>query len=307
VEKTLQFEKVEITVLIPVYNKSDRLKNCLNSLELQKNKKFKIIISDNLSTDTSNIIIEDFLNKTSIKSEYYRQGRNIGSWSNFEFLLSKLNTEYFFFLDAEDELSENYIEQIILRMVSGPEFIEVLVPQFMELGINQQQRMLLAPAMLNIPFEARLPFLLSVTNLAGVAYLWYAVYKTSSSKDLFEKLIQFAIHNPTRYQAEDIAFSWAVVTALRNITVDLSMTLSHYSKLKVDESRQYLNHKAIETIYAQTHPEILLEAINVFEGIFGGAKEILEAAKSIVYSNIELTNCREKMRLLLATQLMHYK
>jgi glycosyltransferase involved in cell wall biosynthesis len=301
-EESQQPQRTLITILIPVFNKCNRLKICLNSLERQTNKNFKVVISDNCSTDSSIAIIDEFLKTTSIKSEYYWQSENIGATRNFEFLLGKIDTDYFFFFDAEDELSENYIEQVYLEVLSTSERIDVLVPQFTELGTNKQQRLLLAPTLLNIPYEARLPFLLSMTNLAGVAYLWYAVYRTQSSKSLFHKLLEFVVINPTKHQSEDIALSWAVVATLRNMKVNLSMQLLHFSRLVVDDRRQFLNHKAIEMIYAQTQPEILREAISVFDEIFSGPKCISQAAKAVVDSNIELTRCRDNIRSMLAPQ-----
>ena len=48
-----------ISVCIPTYNRPEHLKNCLNSLVLQTDKKFEVCISDNCSkTNTKKIIIK---------------------------------------------------------------------------------------------------------------------------------------------------------------------------------------------------------------------------------------------------------
>lgn len=51
-----------ISVIIPVYNASDNLKKCLDSLSGQKYRKLELLFIDDCSTDDSAAVILHFMN-----------------------------------------------------------------------------------------------------------------------------------------------------------------------------------------------------------------------------------------------------
>ena len=79
-------EKVDI--LLATYNGARFLKEQLDSILNQTHIEFRLIISDDKSTDKTRAIIEEYAAKDS-RIEYYFQKKNLGVIKNFEFLLKK--------------------------------------------------------------------------------------------------------------------------------------------------------------------------------------------------------------------------
>lgn len=60
----MTLNKNKLSVIIPVYNVSNYLNECLDSLILFNNDKAEIILIDDGSTDNSGQICDDYANKT---------------------------------------------------------------------------------------------------------------------------------------------------------------------------------------------------------------------------------------------------
>ena len=56
----MKFDYVDTAVVMPVYNGEDFLEDQLNSILNQTFKNFKLFIYDDLSTDNSRLIIEQY-------------------------------------------------------------------------------------------------------------------------------------------------------------------------------------------------------------------------------------------------------
>lgn len=83
---------------LPTYNRAEILREALehyyNVLKLQN---YKLIISDNCSTDDTPKIVAEFMEKYD-NIEFYRQEKNIGADRNMLFVQDKANTDYFILL-----------------------------------------------------------------------------------------------------------------------------------------------------------------------------------------------------------------
>lgn len=104
----------DISVVVPVFNKENFIEACIKSILDQKTqKKIEVICVDDGSTDNSRTIVEQIAgehNNVTILQHLKENGgvssaRNIG--------LSKATGRYVLFLDADDYLSENTIEDIV--------------------------------------------------------------------------------------------------------------------------------------------------------------------------------------------------
>ena len=101
-------EKVDI--LLATYNGARYLKEQLDSILNQTYSDFRLIISDDKSTDKTRSIIEEYAKKDS-RIECYFQENNLGVIKNFEFLMKKVESDYFMFSDQDDIWKENKIEK----------------------------------------------------------------------------------------------------------------------------------------------------------------------------------------------------
>ena len=94
---------------MPVYNGEKFIHNALDALLSQTFTDFELIISDNASTDSTSDICKEF-GKKDKRIRYIRQENNMGPIWNFNFVLKEARCDYFVWVAADDQLSNNYIE-----------------------------------------------------------------------------------------------------------------------------------------------------------------------------------------------------
>jgi glycosyltransferase involved in cell wall biosynthesis len=111
-----------VTIGMPVYNGARTLRTVLDSIVAQSYSNFKIVISDNASTDATESICREFAGKDE-RMSYIRQSSNIGADANFSFVLSLADTEYFIWAAADDIRSSNFVEENLRFLDSHPDFV----------------------------------------------------------------------------------------------------------------------------------------------------------------------------------------
>lgn len=106
-------EKVDI--LLATYNGAKYLEDQLNSILSQTYSDFRLLISDDSSTDNTKEILEKYKEKDERITVFYQEN-NLGVIKNFEFLLKKVENEYYMFSDQDDIWKENKIEKSIQKI-----------------------------------------------------------------------------------------------------------------------------------------------------------------------------------------------
>jgi glycosyltransferase involved in cell wall biosynthesis len=103
---------MKVSVIIPVYNGKNYIKQSINSALNQTFKDVEVIVIDDFSNDgTYEYVLNEFGNVGKVK--IFRNEKNMErSYSrNFGFNVS--SGEYIFFLDYDDEWKANYIEETL--------------------------------------------------------------------------------------------------------------------------------------------------------------------------------------------------
>jgi glycosyltransferase involved in cell wall biosynthesis len=111
-----------LSIGFPVYNGEKFIKKRIESILNQTFKDFELTISDNASTDTTQMICEEYLKKDK-RIRYIRQEKNMGSAWNFDFILNKAETEYFVMASADDIWSKNFLEKNIEFLEKNKQFV----------------------------------------------------------------------------------------------------------------------------------------------------------------------------------------
>lgn len=101
-----------VSVIVPVYNKEDYLKRCINSVLNQTYKNLEIILINDGSTDNSKGILTGFAREYE-QIRYYEFQRNYGVARARNYGLSKATGEYVYFLDADDYLVVQAVEVLV--------------------------------------------------------------------------------------------------------------------------------------------------------------------------------------------------
>lgn len=108
-----------VTIGIPVFNGAKYLSQAIESVLSQTYKNFKLVISDNHSSDETEDICRRYLNCDE-RITYIRQSKNIGGFENYCFLIEKCTTKYFMLLACDDYYGTNEtLEGLVEKIESG--------------------------------------------------------------------------------------------------------------------------------------------------------------------------------------------
>ena len=103
-----------ISVIIPVYNQAEKLKQTLISLNKQTYRDLEIIIVNDGSTDNPEKVFTDFLAANSSElSFYFLNQKNLGAPAARNHGLRESKGEYLFFCDADATLEVKALETLL--------------------------------------------------------------------------------------------------------------------------------------------------------------------------------------------------
>ena len=105
----------EIDVLMATYNGEKYLKEQIDSILNQSYSNFKLIISDDCSTDKTRDILKEYENKDKRIKVYYQE-KNMGYVRNFEFLLKKVENQIYMLSDQDDYWLPEKIERTYKKL-----------------------------------------------------------------------------------------------------------------------------------------------------------------------------------------------
>lgn len=107
----------KVSIIIPVYNAEKYLNKCLDSVVNQTYQNIEIILVDDGSTDTSSKICEEYQNKH--QNIEYKKTKNSGVSNARNTGLKMATGKYIFFLDSDDYLEENSIQELMSNKTSN--------------------------------------------------------------------------------------------------------------------------------------------------------------------------------------------
>lgn len=100
--------KKKVTVVVPVYNVSNYLEKCIDSIINQTYKKLEIILVDDGSTDNSGAICDDFASKDKRIKVIHKENGGLSDARNFGIDIA--TGEYIVFVDSDDYIALDMIE-----------------------------------------------------------------------------------------------------------------------------------------------------------------------------------------------------
>ncbi|MGP1607740.1 MAG: glycosyltransferase family 2 protein, partial [Moraxella sp.] len=116
-----------ISVLVPVFNESENIRNCINNLSKQSSQNFEIIFVDDGSTDDSWAILNQIIKDYPKMDIQILQQKNQGI-AAARFLAAKhAKYEYVLIHDCDDKISNNSIELLLKDLYTDSEIDAVLL------------------------------------------------------------------------------------------------------------------------------------------------------------------------------------
>ena len=108
-----------VTVGVPVFNGAAYIESALNSVLAQTFENFELVISDNCSTDSTELLCRRFAQRDT-RVRYCRQTSNIGGHGNFKFVTEEARGEFVTWLAHDDVLMPNFLELTVAYLMRHP-------------------------------------------------------------------------------------------------------------------------------------------------------------------------------------------
>lgn len=105
-----------ISVIIPVYNVEQYLRQCIDSVLHQTYQNIEVILVDDGSTDSSVTICEEYAKENANITVVCKENGGASSARNMGF--KKVKGDYVYFLDSDDYLEENALQDMLECLVA---------------------------------------------------------------------------------------------------------------------------------------------------------------------------------------------
>ena len=132
--------KIELSVIVPVYNVENHLKNCINSLLESCGDGCEIILVDDGSTDSSAEICGAFRSRYGNISVIRKQNGGLASARNAGINAAK--GEYITFVDSDDAVGPDFYSIVSEQIRSGGDiFVFPMIIDYTETGEKRTQEL----------------------------------------------------------------------------------------------------------------------------------------------------------------------
>ena len=113
---------VLVSIVIPVFNNAERLRNCLSVLKQVVNSEIQVVIIDDGSTDDSPMVAAEFSNEFD-NFTFHRIYENggVGNARNIGLKLSL--GSYLYFLDCDDTVTGNFSDALMSELKSNADLV----------------------------------------------------------------------------------------------------------------------------------------------------------------------------------------
>ena len=98
------------------YNGEKYLREQIDSILNQTYSDFRLLISDDFSKDSTREILHEYTKKDN-RVIVFLQNENLGVTKNFEFLMKKVENEYFMFADQDDFWQKDKVQKSLEKMI----------------------------------------------------------------------------------------------------------------------------------------------------------------------------------------------
>ncbi|MGH8498341.1 MAG: glycosyltransferase, partial [Methylococcales bacterium] len=104
-----------VTVVVTVYNYENYITKCLESIAAQDYPRFRCVIIDDVSTDSSVARVESFIEGHALSERFrlFRHARNLGQMAAFRTGLAHATGEFVAFVDADDMWQPDFLSRHI--------------------------------------------------------------------------------------------------------------------------------------------------------------------------------------------------
>lgn len=203
-----------VSILIPVYNASTYLSQCLDSILNQSYRNIQIVIVDDGSTDDSFSICKGYTTKDQRIELYHKRNEGVAAARND--LLSHIQGDYFLFVDSDDWMESNMIEELL--RIQGLTRADIVICGVQVNDKGNCKTSNLKPG--------------DVTVLNQESAIEKFLYHKTMRGSLWNKLFKTSILGNVRFDSnvsygEDALFCWGVLQRVATVVI-IDTPLYHY-------------------------------------------------------------------------------
>jgi glycosyltransferase involved in cell wall biosynthesis len=118
----MTFKTPKVSIGLPVFNGEKYLAEAIDSILSQTYRDFELIISDNASTDDTELICQSYVAKDS-RVRYYKNETNVGVSANFNRVFQLSSSEYFKWVACDDICTPDFLEKCVKVLDANPSVV----------------------------------------------------------------------------------------------------------------------------------------------------------------------------------------
>lgn len=107
----------KISIIIPTYNSSKYIKECLDSINIQNYDNYEVIIVDDGSIDGTVDIINEYVSLNNRFKLFIKENGGVSSARNYG--LTKVTGDYILFVDSDDYLNDENVLDLLINNIKG--------------------------------------------------------------------------------------------------------------------------------------------------------------------------------------------
>jgi glycosyltransferase involved in cell wall biosynthesis len=215
--------RAKVTVGIPAYDRPESLQRAILSVLSQNYPDFVVIVSDDASPSCD---LASCMKSHGIDDDriiYIRQGENIGSESNFKFVLSQSTTEYFAWLADDDTIAADFLKSLV-AVLDADSSVALAMCDVDAVRNSTGERWVerITSLRSDVDWSSALEMLFSDQRL-NTFYCLYGVYRSSVLKK-----IDFRVNSRWKKLNTDWEVPFLASVALRGRIVSIDEVLKTY-------------------------------------------------------------------------------
>lgn len=205
--------RIDLSIIVPVFNVKDTLLRAVESIINQKIDKFEIILVDDGSTDGSQYICDDLAEKYHYTKVIHKKNGGLSSARNAGIVQAR--GEYITFIDSDDFYTESFFEEAIEKLNSNS--ADIFVFGLQKGSLEKNKELVFENKICSIKQEAIEKLFL---QKAVDFYAWNKIYKLS----LFS-----GIRYPEGHLYEDIIPTYLLFKKAEKIIFSDKIGIFYYS------------------------------------------------------------------------------
>ena len=232
--------EILISIIVPIYNVEEYLRECLESIRKQTHQLLEIILVDDGSEDNCLEICYEYAKNDNRIIVIHKKNGGVSSARNEG--LKRASGEYIGFVDPDDTIEPQMYEEMLNDILANNVQMYVSTSYL----INQEEAY---NAILNKKIYTKMEAIIELLHMNFPSSLWPCLYKSNIISNIYL--------NETIHYWEDLEFQFRVLDNVEKISIN------HFSYYHYRQRPGSVNHKSIndKTISCLLIPDIINEIL----------------------------------------------